>query len=159
MVGEVLNRGNEVFTETIVNPSPQIYRVHVSAIKSDSNVINGAVAVFHDVTDARNFAQMRSEFVGNVSHELRTPLTSIKGFVETLLDGAMENSVTCRRFLKHHRCGKDGKPPYRRLVKLSAIESLRNCGTEQFAWCFPAWSNEYVGGAKTKITYVSSLSQ
>jgi two-component system phosphate regulon sensor histidine kinase PhoR len=42
---------------------------------------------------------MRSEFVGNVSHELRTPLTSIKGFLETLLDGAMENSVLCRRFL------------------------------------------------------------
>ena len=42
---------------------------------------------------------MRSGFVANVSHELRTPLTSIKGFVETLLDGAMENSDTCRRFL------------------------------------------------------------
>jgi two-component system phosphate regulon sensor histidine kinase PhoR len=98
MIGEVLLRGNEVFAEMLIQPRTQIYRVHVMPIKSDRD-IEGAVAVFRDVTDARNFDQMRSEFVGNVSHELRTPLTSIKGFVETLLDGAMENSAICRRFL------------------------------------------------------------
>jgi two-component system phosphate regulon sensor histidine kinase PhoR len=99
MICEVLETGNEVFTETVINPSTQIYRVHAVPIKDEWENIEGAVVVFHDVTDARNFDQMRSEFVGNVSHELRTPLTSIKGFVETLLDGAMENSATCRRFL------------------------------------------------------------
>lgn len=99
MIQEVLQKGNEVFAETAVHPSTQVYRVHVGAIKNENKDIEGAVAVFHDVTDARNFAQMRSDFVGNVSHELRTPLTSIKGFVETLLDGAMENSAICRRFL------------------------------------------------------------
>ena len=99
MVCGVLKTGKEVFTETVIRPNTQIYRVHVTSIKGEQGEIEGAVAVFHDVTDARNFDQMRSEFVGNVSHELRTPLTSIKGFVETLLDGAMENSVLCRRFL------------------------------------------------------------
>ncbi len=99
MICEVLKTGKEVFTETIIRPNTQIFRVHVTAIKGNEGDIEGAVAVFHDVTDARNFDQMRSEFVGNVSHELRTPLTSIKGFVETLLDGAMENSAQCRRFL------------------------------------------------------------
>jgi two-component system phosphate regulon sensor histidine kinase PhoR len=99
MVCEVLQTGKEVFTETTITPGIQTHRVHVSAIKGEQGEINGAVAVFHDVTDARNFDQMRSEFLGNVSHELRTPLTSIKGFVETLLDGAMENSDQCRRFL------------------------------------------------------------
>jgi len=43
---------------------------------------------------------MRTEFVANVSHELRTPLTSIKGFVETLLDGAAEDPSLRERFLK-----------------------------------------------------------
>ncbi|CFX57210.1 Signal transduction histidine kinase, core [Syntrophomonas zehnderi OL-4] len=99
MISEVLKTGKEVFTETVIRPNTQIYRVHVTAQKDAAGDINGAVAVFQDVTDARNFDQMRSEFVGNVSHELRTPLTSIKGFVETLLDGAMENSEQCRRFL------------------------------------------------------------
>ncbi len=99
MIEEVLKRGVEVFTETVINPGTQIYRVHVTAIKDHRDNIEGAVAVLRDVTDVRNFDQMRSEFVGNVSHELRTPLTSIKGFVETLLDGAMENSGVCRRFL------------------------------------------------------------
>lgn len=99
MIFEVLRKGNEVFTETTISPGRQIFRVHVVPIKDEADLIEGAVAVFHDVTDARNFDQMRSEFAGNVSHELRTPLTSIKGFVETLLDGAMENSDTCRRFL------------------------------------------------------------
>jgi signal transduction histidine kinase len=42
---------------------------------------------------------MRTDFVANVSHELRTPLTSIKGFVETLLDGALEDKESSRRFL------------------------------------------------------------
>lgn len=99
MICEVLQTGKEVFTETLINPNTQVFRVHVVPIKSDNGSIEGAVAAFHDVTDARNFAQIRSEFAGNVSHELRTPLTSIKGFVETLLDGAMGNSATCRRFL------------------------------------------------------------
>lgn len=99
MVGEVLRNGKEAFLETVIKPHTQIFRVHIAPIKGENGDINGAVAVFHDVTDARNFDQMRSQFVGNVSHELRTPLTSIKGFVETLLDGAMENSGLCRRFL------------------------------------------------------------
>ncbi len=99
MVIDVLSSGNEVFTETMISPNTQTFRVRVSPIKNEQSLIEGAVAVFHDVTDARNFDQMRSQFVGNVSHELRTPLTSIKGFVETLLDGAMENNLTCRRFL------------------------------------------------------------
>lgn len=99
MVDETLKSGKEVFTETAVHPRNLVYRVHTRPFKNASGENEGAVVVLHDVTDIRNFAQIRSEFAGNVSHELRTPLTSIKGFVETLLDGAMENSTTCRRFL------------------------------------------------------------
>jgi two-component system phosphate regulon sensor histidine kinase PhoR len=55
--------------------------------------------VLRDVTELRQTERLRRELTANVSHELRTPLTSIKGFAETLLDGAMQDDVTCRRFL------------------------------------------------------------
>jgi len=49
----------------------------------------GLVIVMHDATEAVRYQDLRTEFVANVSHELRTPLTAIKGFAETLRDGAM----------------------------------------------------------------------
>ncbi len=99
LVHEVLGSGKEIFQEITMISTRQLYRVHGAPIKDYYGMVQGAVVIFYDVTEARDFAQVRSEFVGNVSHELRTPLTSIKGFVETLLDGAMENSAICRRFL------------------------------------------------------------
>ncbi|MCX8037244.1 MAG: cell wall metabolism sensor histidine kinase WalK [Candidatus Sumerlaeia bacterium] len=60
---------------------------------------SGAVIVLNDVTRLRQLENLRREFVANVSHELKTPVTSIKGFVETLQDGAMENPEDARRFL------------------------------------------------------------
>jgi len=58
-----------------------------------------ALIVLNDVTRLRQLENIRQEFVANVSHELKTPITSIKGFVETLLDGAMNNPDEARRFL------------------------------------------------------------
>ncbi|HWQ43867.1 MAG TPA: ATP-binding protein [Desulfosporosinus sp.] len=72
----------------------------VSPILSEKGLPRGAVIVIHDVTELRRLEQMRTEFVANVSHELRTPLTSIKGFVETLLDGAVDEPSVRDRFLK-----------------------------------------------------------
>ena len=60
----------------------------------------GAVMVLNDVTDFRRLEHIRRDFVANVSHELKTPITSIKGFVETLLDGAMHNPDDAERFLQ-----------------------------------------------------------
>ncbi len=60
----------------------------------------GAVIVFNDVSRLRRLENLRSDFVANVSHELKTPITSIKGFVETLLDGAMSEPEEADRFLK-----------------------------------------------------------
>jgi two-component system phosphate regulon sensor histidine kinase PhoR len=97
---EVLKTGVESLAEYSVFPnSENIYCINVVPIKGEKEDIEGALAVFHDITDARKFDRMRSDFVANVSHELRTPLTSIKGFVETLLDGALEDKLLCRRFL------------------------------------------------------------
>jgi two-component system, OmpR family, phosphate regulon sensor histidine kinase PhoR len=60
----------------------------------------GAVLVLHDVTQYRHLENIRRDFVANVSHELKTPIASIKGFVETLLDGANENPDDAKRFLR-----------------------------------------------------------
>jgi two-component system phosphate regulon sensor histidine kinase PhoR len=60
----------------------------------------GAVLVMHDVSSYRRLENVRRDFVANVSHELKTPIASIKGFVETLLDGAVESPVDAKRFLR-----------------------------------------------------------
>lgn len=60
----------------------------------------GAVIVLNDITRLRRLEAVRRDFVANVSHELKTPITSIKGFVETLLDGAMKNPADAERFLR-----------------------------------------------------------
>lgn len=59
----------------------------------------GAVVVFNDVSRLRRLENLRRDFVANVSHELKTPITSIKGFVETLCDGALDDPEEARRFL------------------------------------------------------------
>ncbi|MGD0552573.1 MAG: ATP-binding protein [Sedimentisphaerales bacterium] len=61
---------------------------------------NGAVIVLSDMTRMQRLENIRRDFVANVSHELRTPITSIKGFVETLLDGAINEPEQAQRFLK-----------------------------------------------------------
>ena len=59
----------------------------------------GAAVVLNDVTRIRRLEQFRRDFVANVSHELRTPITCIKGFVETLLDGALREPEPAEKFL------------------------------------------------------------
>ncbi|HEY2773164.1 MAG TPA: ATP-binding protein [Candidatus Binatia bacterium] len=60
----------------------------------------GAVIVLHDVTQLRRLETVRRDFVANVSHELKTPVTSIKGFLDTLLAGAMNDAGNAKRFLE-----------------------------------------------------------
>jgi two-component system phosphate regulon sensor histidine kinase PhoR len=59
----------------------------------------GAVLVLHDITDLRRTDRIRRDFVANVSHELRTPLTAVRGYVEALLDGDVDEA-SARRFLE-----------------------------------------------------------
>ncbi len=60
----------------------------------------GVVVVFEDVSEVRRLERIRRDFVANVSHELKTPLTSIRGYVETLLDGAIDDEEYNVRFLE-----------------------------------------------------------
>jgi two-component system phosphate regulon sensor histidine kinase PhoR len=60
----------------------------------------GAIAILHDITDLERLERVRKDFVANVSHELRTPLTAIRGYTETLLEGALEDQENNRKFLE-----------------------------------------------------------
>ena len=60
----------------------------------------GTLIVVSDVTELHRLENLRRDFVANVSHELRTPITSIKGFVETLRDGAIDDPEHAGRFLE-----------------------------------------------------------
>jgi two-component system, OmpR family, phosphate regulon sensor histidine kinase PhoR len=77
----------------------RIVQVNAVPLRFDSNDV-GVVMVLHDVTALRRLERVRTEFVANVSHELRTPLTAIRGYLETLLGGALEEPENARNFLE-----------------------------------------------------------
>jgi two-component system, OmpR family, phosphate regulon sensor histidine kinase PhoR len=76
------------------------FEVAGSPIIGTQNEWKGVLLVFHEITELKKLEQMRKDFVANVSHELKTPITSIKGFSETLLDGAMKDEATLEAFLR-----------------------------------------------------------
>ena len=90
---------NEVAARTAVGRGHRPLRFYVSPMRQDGKVV-GALAMVEDITELRRLEQVRTDFVANVSHELKTPLTSIKGFVETLLDGAINNPPMAEKFLR-----------------------------------------------------------
>jgi len=69
--------------------------VRSNAIENGS----GKLLVFNDITRLKKLERIRKDFVANVSHELKTPVTSIKGFIETLKDGAIDDPEAAHRFL------------------------------------------------------------
>jgi two-component system, OmpR family, phosphate regulon sensor histidine kinase PhoR len=75
-------------------------QVNAAAISNSAGEREGTILVFHDLTRLKQLERTREEFVANVSHELRTPLSLIKGYVETLLDGARDNPEVAERFLQ-----------------------------------------------------------
>ncbi|HUX47153.1 MAG TPA: ATP-binding protein [Desulfosporosinus sp.] len=99
LIRKVLS-GQQISATRETHTAQRTVQSQINPILSGQGQIRGAVIVIHDVTELRRLEQMRTEFVANVSHELRTPLTSIKGFVETLLDGAAEDHSLRDRFLK-----------------------------------------------------------
>ncbi len=76
------------------------FEVTGAPIFSGNNKWKGIVLVFHDITEMKKLEQMRKDFVANVSHELKTPITSIRGFSETLLDGAMKDEAMMEQFMQ-----------------------------------------------------------
>ncbi len=99
VMNKVLKTGEFVSGElSLIWPIKKILQVNASPIFENDSV-GGCLVVVHDITEIRKLEMMRRDFVANVSHELKTPLTSIKGFVETLLEGAIEDKENSRQFL------------------------------------------------------------
>jgi two-component system phosphate regulon sensor histidine kinase PhoR len=77
-----------------------ILDVYGSPLFQDDGSSSGTLIVLRDMTRVHKLENVRRDFVANVSHELRTPITSIKGFTETLLEGAMHEPESLRKFLE-----------------------------------------------------------
>jgi len=78
----------------------RILSVNASVVLDSKGISQGMILVFHDLTRVKELENTRKEFVANVSHELRTPLSMIKGYVETLVDGASQDPDVAGKFLQ-----------------------------------------------------------
>ncbi len=99
-VEEALKSRDMVHGEmTFYSPQPLTLRGSGTRLRDAKGSVIGAVVVLNDITRLKRLEELRKDFVANVSHELRTPITSIKGFVETLESGALDDPEAARRFL------------------------------------------------------------
>jgi signal transduction histidine kinase len=96
-IRQTLDFGEPVAAE--ITARNQVIDLSTVPLQDKSGQITGVVAVGHDVTAYRQLDRLRTGFVSDVSHELRTPLTAIKGFIETLQDGAANDPLARDRFL------------------------------------------------------------
>jgi len=99
---EIIRQKDSSQQQLIINKEDtnQYYLVHFTAITLEEQNFWGGVAIFHDISERYRFEQLQREFVANVSHELKSPLSSIKGSVEILLDGIIEDPAEKREYLK-----------------------------------------------------------
>ncbi|MGA7276985.1 MAG: ATP-binding protein [Desulfocapsaceae bacterium] len=101
-IARILEKG-EAFEDEIIltgKDGNTYLQTHVVPLYGVDTRTIGALVVLNDVTRLRRLERMRSDFVANVSHELRTPITSIRGYVETLLDGALDERQDALKFLE-----------------------------------------------------------
>ena len=100
IVDRVLHENREVITQEVSISIPEQKTIMINGVPIvKDNVTEGAVFVFHDITELKRLEDIRKDFVANVSHELRTPISSIKGYAETLLDGKVDSEDNVKEFL------------------------------------------------------------
>lgn len=97
-VSDILDNRHPTEGEIVIGGN-KFLQIHGTLLYDAARHEIGALIVMNDITRLRKLENIRREFAANVSHELRTPITSIKGFVETLRDGAIDDRESSERFL------------------------------------------------------------
>ena len=101
IVDKLLKDKKRLISEELIITQPEEKILKVNGVPIiRGGVLEGAVLVFHDITEVRRLEKVRQDFVANVSHEIRTPIASIKGYAETLLEGALEDKKNAREFIQ-----------------------------------------------------------
>ncbi|BCN32318.1 two-component system histidine kinase PnpS [Anaeromicropila herbilytica] len=77
----------------------KIIRVTATRLVKETGRDLGVLIILENITQMKKLENMRRDFVSNVTHELKTPLTSIRGFIDTLKGGAIQDEVVAKRFL------------------------------------------------------------
>jgi len=124
LIEEVLRSGERCHAEVELFQLRRVFTITVVPFPGESGTPHGAILTFNDATERRRLEHVRRDFVANASHELRTPLTSIRGFVEALEDGAVEEPEKAQRFLGKIRVHADRMAALvEDLLELSRLES------------------------------------
>jgi two-component system phosphate regulon sensor histidine kinase PhoR len=124
LIEDVLRSGERCQNEVELLRIGRVYAITGMPFPGAETTPHGAVLTFNDATERHRVDSIRRDFVANASHELRTPLTSIRGFVEALEDGALEEPARARRFLAKVRTHADRMTALvDDLLELSRIET------------------------------------
>lgn len=121
LTGQISRLSGEV---TFSYPERRIMQFGGAPVFNSEGRLIGLVMAFHDITAIRHLENVRRDFISNVSHELRTPVTSVKGYAETLLDGALDNKDTALEFV--HIIDREAGRLSRLITELLEISRMEN---------------------------------
>lgn len=100
VIENVVESGKTISYEVEITYPKELYLMTTSSPFLVKGEVSGVVLAFHDITRLRQLEDIRKDFVANVSHEIKTPITAIKGFAETLLEGAIDDRENAPKFLE-----------------------------------------------------------